>query len=186
MKLLSIAGLKDHTNRFFFLSLTATDDLCGLCDKPVFETNVRLNCLCWLSTEKSKNLSNFRSQSTVATRFNFAAELAMHWAASLNVTWQGKETLEVSTAAPSGHNCASRLYSHDVWWLEMFCCRQYIKHLDPGMILPGCGHVVPCYPVRNKQLPMRHFSMNSKQAETKKAKVTGDTQVARLCLSLIK
>lgn len=170
MKLFSIAGLKDHTNRLFSFSLTAT--LVGfLVSRSLKWTG---DCLRRLLTENRRHLSKFCSQSTVTTMPCIECE-------SLNVTWQGKATLEVSTAAPAGHNCASRLYSLDVWWLEMFCCRQYIKHFDPGMILPGCGHVVPCYPVRNKQLPMRHFSIILKTSANKKGEChrrhTGGTSV---------
>lgn len=130
--------------------------------------NVRLNCLCWLSTEKSKTLTDFCSQSTAVMQDLTLLRNLFSQQSPLSSESQGKETLEVSTAAPVGHNCASRLCSHDVWRLEMSRCRQDKKHFDPGMIRPGCGRVVPCYPVRNKQLPMRHFYMNSKKRRKKR------------------
>lgn len=152
MKLLPIAGIKvHHTNSFFFLSLTATDDLCGLCDKQVFEMNVRLNCLCWRSQEKSKNLTQFCSQSPVSSKIwlNCRTSLAIV-AMEQRVSTSGDRTsvkkhwrslrrlLLVTIVLPD--------FTVMTWWLEMFCCQRY-KTFWPGddpSRMCSCCPLLPC------------------------------------------
>lgn len=144
------------------------------------------NCLCWLQVEKNNKIrTQFCSQSTAASRIWLCCRTCLATEQRVSTSRQGKETLEVSAAAPVGHNCASRLYSHDVWRLEMFCCRQYRKDFDPGWSVLDVVllSLVTLYETSSFPWGISPRTQKEEEEETKR-QMSQETH--SLCLSLIK